>query len=155
MKINLEGLLKNKYAIIVLVVGLAILVWPTVSTSESKEPQSPVTEISVPDFSLETEEKRLQEQLSKIKGAGKTSVLLSIEGTASRELAASGEETLVLSAGGTQQVVELYYVNPIYMGAVVVCEGARSPQVRLEIIEAVAAFTGLGSDKIKVLEMAV
>lgn len=40
------------------------------------------------------------------------------------------------------------------MGAAVVCDGADSPQVRLAVVEAVSAYTGLGSDKITVLTMA-
>ena len=38
-------------------------------------------------------------------------------------------------------------------GCVVVCEGADSPEVRLEVTNAVAAYTGLGSDKISVMKM--
>lgn len=39
-------------------------------------------------------------------------------------------------------------------GAAVVCDGADDARVRLAIVEAVSAYTGLGSDRIKVLEMA-
>ena len=39
-------------------------------------------------------------------------------------------------------------------GAAVVCDAAGSAQVRLAIVEAVSAYTGLGSDKITVLTMA-
>ena len=38
-------------------------------------------------------------------------------------------------------------------GAVVVCTGADSPEVRLGVTQAVAAYTGLGSDKITILKM--
>lgn len=38
-------------------------------------------------------------------------------------------------------------------GVVVVCEGAASPQVRLYVTEAVRSYTGLGSDRIRVLVM--
>lgn len=38
-------------------------------------------------------------------------------------------------------------------GAVVVCEGAENPTVRLNVTNAVAAYTGLGSDKIRVMKM--
>jgi len=39
------------------------------------------------------------------------------------------------------------------MGAVIVCQGADDPQVRLSIVDAVSKVTGLGSDKISVLKM--
>lgn len=38
-----------------------------------------------------------------------------------------------------------------HSGAVVVCAGAEDPRVRLTVTEAVAAYTGLGSDQILVL----
>ena len=38
-------------------------------------------------------------------------------------------------------------------GAVVVCQGADHPQVRLNVTNAVAVYTGLGSDKITVMKM--
>ncbi len=125
---------------------------PTGSKKTTEETAN--TEISAPGFSVETEENRLAQQLTRIKGAGKVSVLLSVEGSVSRELAENGEETLVISSNGGQKVVELYYVNPIYTGAVIVCQGAATSSVRLEITQAVSAFTGLGTDKIRVMEMA-
>lgn len=38
-------------------------------------------------------------------------------------------------------------------GSVVVCDGADSAVVRLEVTDAVMAYTGLGGDKIAVLKM--
>lgn len=38
-------------------------------------------------------------------------------------------------------------------GVVVVCEGAASPQVRLDVVNAVMSYSGLGSDRITVLKM--
>jgi hypothetical protein len=39
------------------------------------------------------------------------------------------------------------------MGAVIVCQGADKPVVRLAIVEAVADATGLSTDTITVLKM--
>jgi stage III sporulation protein AG len=44
-------------------------------------------------------------------------------------------------------------IYPVYQGALVVCEGADSATVRLEIIRAVAGLTGLSTDKIVVAKM--
>jgi stage III sporulation protein AG len=154
MKIDFKALIKNKYALIALAVGIVILLWPTGTAEEPAEPALSPTDIEAPVFSLPDEEQRLERQLAQIKGAGRVSVLLSVQGSVARELADNGEEALVLSDNGSQRVVELYYVNPAYMGAVVVCQGADSAKVRLEITQAVIAFTGLSSDKIKVIEMA-
>ena len=39
-------------------------------------------------------------------------------------------------------------------GVVVVCSGAENAQVRLNILRAVASYTGFGSDKITILKLA-
>lgn len=72
-----------------------------------------------------TEEKRLCAVLSKIDGVGDVYALLSEEPNRRGE----------------------------YSGAVVVCSGARSPDIRLRVIQAVSAFTGLGSNRIIVEEL--
>ena len=40
-----------------------------------------------------------------------------------------------------------------YLGAIVICQGADRPAVRLAVIEAVGKVTGLSSDRICVLKM--
>ncbi len=152
IKSKLKDIASNKYALIILAVGLILLLWPSSKESGGDAP-SETSELSVPAFSLKDEEERLAQQLSKIKGAGQVSVLLSVEGSVRREPAESGEELLVIGQGSGEKVVDLYYVNPTYMGAVIVCQGAGQPAVRLEITRAVAAFTGLGADAIRVIEM--
>ncbi|MEA4895329.1 MAG: stage III sporulation protein AG [Oscillospiraceae bacterium] len=149
MKSGLLGILKNKYALIVLAAGLILILWP----GSSKKEETPATELTAPAFSITDEETRLASQLSRIKGAGKVSVLLSVKGSASRELAEGEEGTLVVSENGKERVVDLYYVNPDYLGAVIVCEGADSAEVRLKVSKAVAVYTGLGMDEITVLSM--
>ena len=72
-----------------------------------------------------TEEKRLCAVLSKIDGVGNVYALLSEEPNRRGE----------------------------YTGAVVVCSGAGSPDTRLRVIQAVSAFTGLGSNRIIVEEL--
>ena len=44
-------------------------------------------------------------------------------------------------------------LEPQYRGAVVLCQGADQPSVRLAIVEAVRCVTGLGADRISVLNM--
>ena len=71
------------------------------------------------------EEKRLCAVLSKIDGVGNVYALLSEKPNRRGE----------------------------YTGAVVVCSGAGSPDTRLRVIQAVSAFTGLGSNRIIVEEL--
>lgn len=146
-----ETIKKNKFLLLALIAGIILLLVPFGGSKEEKSE----TELSAPLFSLEDEETRLKEQLEKISGAGRVSVLLSVSGSVSRELAQSGDETLVISSGSGngEEVVVLYYVNPKYTGAVIVCDGASSSSVRLGITRAVESFTGLSADKIRVIQM--
>lgn len=148
-KLKLPDFLKNKYALIVLAVGLVLLLIPMGSKSASKGE----SELTVPAFSVTNEETRLASELGKIKGVGRVSVLLSVKGSAERELAENKDGTLLVSENGEEKVVDLYYENPKYMGAVVVCDGAGSADVRLEVTKAVAAYTGLETNKITVMGM--
>ena len=101
----------------------------------------------------QAEEQRLTTLLQQINGAGQVQVLLSYRCSAERELATddSGEPTIISAGGGAQEAVELKTVSPQYLGAVVVCDGADSPQVQLAVTQAVAQFTGLSTDHISVL----
>lgn len=150
----LGRLAKYKYILLVLLVGLVLIMLPTGegagNANESEVPESP----GAPDFSLAAEEERLRETLSAIDGAGEVMVLLSLYGTASRELATAGDETVVVSKGsGAQSAIELRYVYPEYQGAAIVCSGADDARVRFSVTETVRAFTGLGADKITVIKM--
>lgn len=51
----------------------------------------------------------------------------------------------------TQGVGEAYVLIS-ENGAVVVCEGAQNPEVRMAIMEAVRSYTGFGADKITILK---
>ena len=147
-----DTLSKNKFLLLALAAGVLLLLLP-IGGKEKDAEQSAANE---PAFSLKYEEERLAKQLGKIKGAGRVSVLLSVHKGSSRELAVSGDETLIISSGSGkgEEVVELYYVNPEYAGAVIVCDGASSSSsVRLGIIRATASFTGLSTDSIQVIQM--
>lgn len=66
-------------------------------------------------------------------------------GNALRTLEGVGEITVLLAEGKNR--------NEGYTGAVIFCHGADSASVRLKIVEAVSVYTGLSSNKIKVLKM--
>ena len=53
---------------------------------------------------------------------------------------------------GTEETVTLQQISPQYQGALVVCSGGGNPSVRLQVVEAVSALTGLGADHISVCE---
>jgi stage III sporulation protein AG len=149
-------LLNNKYFLLLLLIGLVLLLLPTSSADKTEDKAEATAEAAseYPSFSLSEEEERLEKALGRIEGAGHVTVLLSLKNTATRELAPGADGALVISAGsGVEDAVELRYSYPEYLGAVVVCTGADSAQVRLNIAEAVSVFTGLGTDSIRVIKM--
>ena len=56
----------------------------------------------------------------------------------------------VEGSSGEQGVVPLQTVAPQFRGALVVCPGGGEAKVKLELIRAVSALTGLGADSITV-----
>lgn len=164
LKEILSKLGKNKYVLLVLIVGVALLLLPTGEKEEIAESTQ-----SVPTFSVSDTENRLEEVLSSLDGAGNVKVMLSIKDEGQRiiakdrEISESGgeekssesvEAAVIVSLGsGQEDVVTLGFVYPEYLGALVAAEGAESAKVRLDIVEAVSAVTGLTADNIKVIKM--
>lgn len=153
-----KAVTKYKYAVIVFVIGLALLLLPGKSTENVQI----VKEKEAVQQTVETE--RLEQILQTIQGAGKVKVMLST---------ASGAETIyqidadtVADTGSLKQNTVIVtdsqrnesglirqVKSPIYLGAIVVCEGADSAAVKLAVTQAVSRITGLGSDSICVLKM--
>ena len=148
-----ELLKKYRYVCIVVLAGIILMTLPIgVSKQEAAEPKAETSEI--PSMEL-----RLTNILAQIRGAGKVSVMLT---------EAAGEETVFQennSSSGQKDTVTVtdkdrnesglivQILPPRYLGAVVVCQGADDPQVRLAIAEAVSSLTGLGTDKITIVKM--
>ncbi len=150
---------KYKYPILVVLVGLGLMLLP----GKTEPEPSPAAEETVQAPDLEA---KLASILSQIEGAGQVQVLLTEE---------SGRETLYQTdsqsdadGAGTRRTEDTVLVEdasrtetglirqtlePKYRGAVVLCQGADQPSVRLAIVEAVRCVTGLGADKISVLNM--
>lgn len=158
---------RYKYVGMILLIGLCLLLWP----SGGKESAVDVQPSSAPvgskeeDFSVAALEEKLAETLSKIHGAGDVSVMLTVQGGSRRVLAQDSKETretdgsfekqsetVVVSAGtgNGEGPVLLQQLYPRFQGAVVVCEGGGNASVRLKLMEAVSALTGLGADKIAI-----
>ena len=152
---------KYKYTIMILVIGMILLLLPTGSKEEGSS--SGISHVQENTLSVE---EQLTEILSMIEGAGKVRVMLSV---------ATGEEVLYQTdrdvsedEKGSDKRIDTVTVTysqrnetglirqinpPDYLGAVVVCQGADDPAVRLRVAEAVARITGLGMDKIYVVKM--
>ena len=114
-------------------------------------------------FSLVETEQRMEEILSRIDGAGKLQLMLTLKTGSNLQLAENKDETtdsdetrtqretVTISRGsGYEDIVITQQIYPVYQGALVVCQGADKASVRLALTEAVAALTGLSSDRITV-----
>lgn len=164
-----ELLKKYKYAALVVLIGVALLLLPIGKTTNKSEEKA-VGEERSDDVWLSEQESRLAALLSQIKGAGTVQVMLTLEtgsrteyqsdtqtsndtdGTESR----SSEErkTVILSEGSAYDRAAVSAVRyPQFQGALIVCEGAEHAAVRLDLIHAVAALTGLNSSQITVVKL--
>lgn len=158
----------HKYVALVLLVGLVLLLLPTSVGGGESSPAPEPEPAAGPD--VEYDERRLEEILSLIDGAGEVRVLLTLETDGERVLARESERSsdtrggessesstnsaLVVDLGGGQSgEVEIKYLYPRYRGAVVAARGAGSAAVRSELLEAVKAATGLGGEAVKIVKM--
>ena len=154
---------KYKYAAIILIVGVLLLCLPGRNTrkqeavSENVSP-SPVTQ------AMEVE--ALADILQSIHGAGRVRVLLSVASgertvyqtdsdiTAGKEDGSTRIETVIITDSQRNESGLVQQVNPpTYLGAIIVCDGADDPVVKLAIMQAVAKITGLHTDGICVVKM--
>lgn len=151
---------KYRYAILILLIGAALMLIPTNIGQQGVTPETtsaPAEEVSI------TEE--LTQVLSQIKGVGKVRVMLTVasgeltvyqhdEDSQSGENGSIHKQTVIVSDKDRNETGLVQQIIPAkYQGALVVCDGADSPAVCLAVVDAVSKVTGLGSDRIAVLKM--
>ena len=141
---------KYKYPILVVLVGMALLLLPG---RETEEPAVPV--VTVAEESLE---QRLEALLAQIEGAGAVRVLLTEdmgrETLWQTDLDSDREDTVIVEDSDRNETGLVRQTrSPSYRGAVILCQGADVPSVKLAIVEAVRCVTGLGADRISVQKM--
>ena len=152
---------RYKWILLVIGVGLLLLAWPmgggkTLPAAESVGGSSG-------SFDLEELEKKFSVALSEIEGAGRVTVILTVKTGTQQILAEDAKHserdndveeetsTVILSrGGGVQEAVKLQEIYPQFQGALVICDGAGDPTVRLKLTEATTALTGVGADKISI-----
>lgn len=153
---------KYRYVIIVLLIGLILMLLPV----NSKDKTQTITDNDVSRKEQSTAMEVLADLLSSVQGAGDVQVFLSVsEGEETiyqtdSNVSGMGEngstqiKTVIVTDSQHNQTGLVRQINPpAYLGAVVVCQGADSPAVRLAITTAVSKITGLGADDICVLKM--
>lgn len=159
---RVPGLLsKYRYVLLVILAGVLLLLLPG-GEEKGGAPSSGAGTAASLDTTAELEHK-LEQALSQIEGAGEVTVVLTVEAGAKQIWAedrksevdaqsrSEEESAVVLSRGsGTEEAVPVQQISPRFRGALVVCSGGGDPKVRLSLVEAVSALTGLGSDKISI-----
>ena len=154
-----------KIPLLLLALGLALLALPR-SEKSPQEAQAQAAMQPEADQTADEIQSRLASLLAQIDGVGRAELLLSqaesAEAVYQTDVRRSGSDTgyseeqttvlRTLSASQKEPVVTMTK-EPVYRGAVVVCDGADSAAVRLSVIHAVSTLTGLGSDKITVVKM--
>ena len=154
-----EYIKKYRWAAIIILSGLLLMMIP----NGMDTPESPAQEQTIQNTSLQQE---LEDLLEKLEGAGRVRVLLTPEtgsetyyqtDTDENERLESRDkrtETVLISGTDRNETGLIRRVDPpVYLGAVILCQGSDKPQVKLAVVNAVSTATGLTSDKISVLKM--
>ena len=161
----LAGLKKYKYAVLVLLLGIALMLLPFGKKEETTETEVQVETLSDEAYA-QTLEQRLEDMLCQVSGAGQVRVMLTMQTGSRTEYQTdtqisdsetqSQEErkTVILSEGSAYDKAAVSAVQyPRFQGALILCQGADQSTVRLSLVNAVAALTGLSSGQITVIKM--
>lgn len=156
----IETLRKYKYVCVILLAGILLMILPESSKEETAQLEIENIPVRI------TMEEKLEEALECLKGAGKVKVMLSIEkgeqtiyqtdSTYSHDEnnTDTKTQTILVTDSDRNETGLVHQINPpVYLGAIVLAQGADDPVVKLSIVEAVSKVTGLGADKISVLKM--
>ena len=153
---------KYKYAVIILIIGIVLMMMPKISVNKADKQsvkQTPVIyENNINDD--------LKSILCKIDGVGRVEVMLTIDKgaetiyqsntvkTVSDQTTDIKNDTVIITDSDRNEQGMIVRIDPVkYLGAVVICQGANNPNIRLSVVEAVSKITGLGTDRICVLKM--
>jgi stage III sporulation protein AG len=152
---------KYRYALLVLALGFLLMTLPMGSRKTQQD--EPIVE--EPTIKQDASA-QLAQILGQIHGVGKVQVLLTIktgqttvyQTNEDTDLSETGssirkETVIITDSNRNQQALSVQVLPPDFLGAVVVCQGADDPVVRLAVVEAVSKATGLKADKISVLKM--
>lgn len=158
---------KASFILILGCIGMLLVCISEFIPEENKSSQT-VSAISVSDIS-ETEEnleKRLGEIISKIEGAGKTTVMLTFDSSREYFYAENfsedhdatekntESEIVIIDGENGEEPIILKTAEAKIRGVLVICEGGKNAVVREKIIEALCALLDIPSNKVSVAKMA-
>lgn len=152
---------RYRFFVLILLLGILLMLAPT----GRKEQQNPAISTATEPAELDLQT-QLTALLSKLSGAGKVQVLLSVasgeevfyqcneNSSTSDSISSINSQTVIVTDSGRNQKGVVRQINPpVYQGAVILCQGADDPRVRLSIVQAVSSAAGLPTHRISVLKM--
>ena len=164
---DMFSVIKNKKNVLIVLLGfIGIFLIFISEIIPEKEKEIIKTPSDLPSgFELELE-KRLEEAVSQISGAGKTDITITLdsskeyfyaknssENTGDSETEKESELVILESAEGEEPIV-LKTDEAKIRGVLVVCEGGNDPLVCEKILEAICALLDIPSNKVSVAKMA-
>ncbi len=154
-----EVLKRFQYAGVVLLAGILLLAIPLPGQTGSDAGQEDDAETAAEEFDVTALEARLADIIGQIEDVGEVEVLVTLSAS-SRQVLATDEtvgesstktETVLTKDGSTQQsAVTVLTIFPTYLGLLVVCVGGSNATVKLLVLSAVKALTGLSSEQISI-----
>lgn len=158
---------RYKYFLLVILVGVLLLLTSGMQPASVQEQEA---EHSDSEFDLQAFQQSVADSLSQIDGAGRVTVLLSLETgeesvyaadvskssqTTDNDSNESYESTMSILSDGSYGEAPILIKSkyPTFRGAVILCEGADNDTVRLQIVHAVSALCGISSDCISVSKL--
>lgn len=164
---RISVILKNdRKKLIILIVALLGIILIVISSFEDKtvsdvEETQPQSDFSESDYTAALE-KRLEETVSSLYGAGRSRVMVTLEcdyetvyardGSYSKDEASSDEksEYIIIDSEQQEDGLVLKTVTPRVRGVAVLCEGGNDPYVCEQVSQMLSALLDLGSNSISV-----
>ena len=154
---------KYRLLILVLLIGILFMMLPSLYSDHKDEIPIEVEQKQQISGDISQE---LTQILTSIQGVGKVQVMLTIATgqetiyhtdshiTSTENGSSIQKDTVIITGSDRNQEALVSVVKPpTYLGAIIVCQGADQPSVKLSIVDAVSKITGLSSDKISVVKM--
>ena len=155
----LQGMMKKEKLVVILLIGLLLLI-AAFPIKEREKPEILPEEINTIEQAKEEKdwqqqmEEHLERVLEKVKGVGKTEVILTCEGTEKKLVEKDEKDTVYTKDVKGNQIPYLTSQEyPKVIGVVVVAEGGDNPVIISNIQEAVQVLFQVEAHKIKVMKM--
>lgn len=156
---------KDKKTFFIMLIGLSGILLILFSELISSEEAENTDSISAADYSSVALKDELEQTIGKIKGVGRTKVMITYDGTPESVYASdSSEHTrgdelkrdgkhIIIDKGNTEDGLLLKEIYPRVTGVAVVCEGGGNPTVKNEITLMLKALFNISSNSISISEM--